>query len=141
MFKHQIRVAYRDVTVGNHVYYSRYFDFLEIVRNEIFRELGFPLFQLQDQNVIFPVIECSIKYRSAARYDDLITVESIFTDVRKVQFTLDYRVVRGNDLLATATTRHAVTTLEEKPVRMPAELMDALEKHLKPEQGASAAKA
>jgi acyl-CoA thioester hydrolase len=130
MFKHQIRVAYRDVTVGNHVYYSRYFDFLETVRNEIFRDVGFPLKKLQDENVIFPVIECSIKYRAAARYDDILTIESVVTDVRKVQFTLDYKVVRGDVVLATATTRHAVTNLEEKPVRMPPELFAALEQHL-----------
>jgi acyl-CoA thioester hydrolase len=122
MFKHQIRVAYRDVTVGNHIYYSRYLDLLEIVRSEIFRDLGFSLVSLQDQNVIFPVIECSLKYHVPARYDDLLEIESVFSNLGKVQFTLDYQIKRSGTLLTSASTRHAVTNLEEKPIRMPSEL-------------------
>jgi len=128
MFKHQIRIAYRDITVGNHVYYARYLDLLEVVRNEIFRELGHPFLILQQQNVIFPVIECSLKYHAPARYDDLLEIESVFSNVGKVQFTLNFLVKRGETLIVTAMTRHAVTNLEEKPVRMPMEIFEKISK-------------
>ena len=129
MFKHQIRVAYRDVTTGNHVYYARYLDILEIVRNEIFRDLGHSLLRLQEEGVIFPVVECSLRYHAAARYDDLLDIETRVTNLGRVQFALSYEVKRGDTLLVTASTRHAATTLEERPTRMPAELYKALEKH------------
>jgi acyl-CoA thioester hydrolase len=125
-FQHQIRVSYRDVTIGNHVYYARYLDFLEIVRNEVFRKLGYSLLILQQQNLIFPVVECGMKFLAAARYDELLDVHSRFVEVGRIQFTMEYEVRRGNALLVTASTRHVATTLEEKPVRIPAELMEAL---------------
>ncbi len=129
MFKHQIRVAYRDVTAGNHVYYARYLDLLEVARNEAFRELGYPLLALQDKGIIFPVVECNLRYHAAARYDDFISIETRITVLGKVQFTLEYRLLREESLLLTATTRHATTTLEEKPIRMPVELFEAFGGH------------
>ena len=75
LFQHSHRVTYADCTAGNHVYYARYLDFLEAARGEFFRHLGFPLSQLQDQDRIFPVIECHLRYKSPARYDDALTVE------------------------------------------------------------------
>ncbi len=130
MFKHQIRIGYRDVTVGNHVYYARYLDLLELVRNEFFRELGHSLLSLQDQDVIFPVIECSLKFHAPARYDDLLEFEAFLSEVGKVQFVMQYSVKQGQTLLCTASTRHVATNLAEKPIRIPAELHSALLVHL-----------
>jgi acyl-CoA thioester hydrolase len=129
MFKHQIRVAYRDVTVGNHVYYSRYLDLLEIARNELFRNLGYPLIKLQEEQIIFPVVECHLQFKAAARYDDLLEIEMLVSNLGRVQFTLEYTIQREGITLVTASTRHATTTLAEKPTRMPSDLYEALSKH------------
>ncbi len=130
MFKYQIRVAYRDVTLGNHVYYARYLDFLEIARNEVFRNLGYPLLLLQGQGIIFPVVECTLRYYEAARYDDLLDIGTTVVGLGKVQYSFAYRVQRSETVVLTATTRHAVTNLEEKPIRMPHDLHDALLPHV-----------
>ena len=81
MFKHQIRAAYRDITLGNHIYYARYLDLLEIARNEAFRELGHPLVKLQERDIIFPVVECALHYHAPARYDDLLDIETAITNL------------------------------------------------------------
>ncbi len=130
MFKHQIRVAYRDITLGNHIYYARYLDLLEVARNEAFRGLGHPLLALQERDIIFPVVECNLCYHAPARYDDLLDIETVITDLGKVQFTLTYRIKRSEALILTGTTRHAVTNLAEKPIRMPADLYEALQTHV-----------
>ena len=133
MFKHQIRVAYRDITLGNHIYYARYLDLLEIARNEAFRELGHSLLKLQERDIIFPVVECTLRYHAMARYDDLLDIETVIADLGKVQLTLSYRIKRSEALIVTAATRHAVTNLAEKPIRMPADLYEALQTHLERE--------
>ncbi len=126
MFKHQIRIAYRDVTVGNHVYYARYLDFLEIARNEVFRSVDQSLLKLQNQGIIFPVVEISLKYHAPARYDDLLEIELWVSDLGKIQLTFEYRILRESTLLVTASTRHVATTLAEKPIRIPSELFQGL---------------
>ena len=64
-FCHPHRVSYADCTVGNHVYYSRYLDFLEAARGEFIRSLGSTVLQWQERDVIFPVIEARLRYKSA----------------------------------------------------------------------------
>lgn len=130
MFTHRLRAAYRDVTAGNHVYYARYLDWLEIARNEAFRELGFPLIALQEQGVILPVIESAMKHLGFARYDDEVEIRTRVVELGGASFLLEYRIFRGSDLLLEATTRHAVANLTEKPVRMPPALKERLARHL-----------
>ena len=62
-FCHQHRVTYSECTLGNHVYYARYLDWLEEARGEFFRELGTSFAALQQQEIIFPVVECHLRYR------------------------------------------------------------------------------
>src|SRR5689334_3561132 len=61
-FRYKHRVTYAECTLGNHVYYARYLDLLEAARNEVFRELGVTLLELQEQDTIFPAVECHLKY-------------------------------------------------------------------------------
>jgi len=74
VFRHIYRVVYADCTVGNHIYYSRYLDILEAARGEFFRELGVTLLELQGKDTIFPVVECHLRYKFPARYDEVLTV-------------------------------------------------------------------
>ena len=74
-FEWRHRVTYAECTLGNHVYYARYLDFLEAARGELFRKVGQPFLVLQGEEVLFPVIEARIRYRKAARYDDVLTIE------------------------------------------------------------------
>lgn len=128
-FSHTHRVSYRDCTVGNHVYYSRYLDFLEEARGEFFRSLGASLSVWQERGAIFPVIECHLRYRSPARYDDVLHIDIWPAVIDRVRLTFSYRVVKqtGHVVLEAKTT-HVCTGLDEKPKRLPEELRHALEK-------------
>ena len=55
-FRHSHRVSYAECTVGNHVYHSRYLDWLEAARGEFIRALGATVLQWQERDAIFPVI-------------------------------------------------------------------------------------
>ena len=63
-FRHQHRVTYADCTVGNHIYYGRYLNLLEVARGEFFRHLGTTFLQWQERDVIFPVLECRLRYKA-----------------------------------------------------------------------------
>jgi acyl-CoA thioester hydrolase len=131
VFRYSHRVTYALCTVGNHIYYSRYLDVLEAARGEFFRHLGTTFLQLQEQGVVFPVIECRLRYRGAARYDDLLTIEVWLTDLGRVRQTFNYRVLNaGGRELVKATTIHACTDLEDKPRRLPEPLATALRPYL-----------
>jgi len=126
-FKHTHRVTYSDCTVGNHIYYGRYLELLEAARGEFFRAVGSPFQSLQNAGSIFPVIECHLRYFAAARYDDVLGIEVWITEARGARLGFEYRITREDGArILEARTAHACTTLEDKPRRVPAELLAAL---------------
>ena len=127
VFRHVHRVSYAECTLGNHVYYGRYLDFLEAARGEFFRQLGTTLQQWQEQDTIFPVVECHLRYKSPARYDDVLAIEVAPATVNGARLNFSHRVFKQNDVLVLeAETFHVCTGLNEKPKRVPAELAEKL---------------
>jgi acyl-CoA thioester hydrolase len=127
VFRWRHRVTYAECTVGNHVYYARYLDILEEARGEFFRHAGHSLTRLQETDTLFPVIEARLRYRGAARYDDLLTMEVAVAELAKVRIAFNHRILHESGrLLVEGATVHSCTTLEEKPKRIPAELATAL---------------
>jgi YbgC/YbaW family acyl-CoA thioester hydrolase len=133
VFRHLHRVTYAECTMGNHIYYARYLDLLEAARGEFFRSLGTTLLHWQEAGTLFPVIECSVRFQAAARYDEVLAIEVWLSELGRVRLTFAHRIVNeaGREILH-ATTRHACTSLEEKPRRVPEELDRLLRPHLRP---------
>ena len=133
MFRHTHRVTYAECTVGNHVYHSRYLDLLEAARGEFIRSLGPTVLHWQEKDVIFPVIEARLRFKSPARYDDLLAIEVWPTLVERVRLNFGHRVTNQHDkLVLEAETFHACTGINEKPKRLPEELAAKLAPYLHP---------
>jgi acyl-CoA thioester hydrolase len=132
-FRHTHRVTYAECTVGNHVYHSRYLDLLEAARGEFIRSLGSTVLQWQENDMIFPVIEARLNYRFPARYDDLLAVEVRVTAIEKVRLNFGHRILNQNGkLILEAETFHVCTGVDEKPKRLPEELVAKLKPFLNP---------
>src|SRR5512140_2334132 len=98
-FRHTHRVTYAECTLGNHIYYGRYLEILETARGELFRHLGTPFLAFQAADTLFPVIECRLRYKSAAAYDDLLTIELWVTLARGVRLNLAYHLLNQSGAL------------------------------------------
>jgi acyl-CoA thioester hydrolase len=131
-FRHPHRVSYAECTVGNHVYYSRYLDFLEAARGEFIRSLGLTLLQWQERDVIFPIIEVRLRYQSPARYDDLLAIEVWPAAAELVRLNFAHRINNqdGKPVLE-AETFHVCASVNGKPKRLPEELAEKLKPYLR----------
>jgi acyl-CoA thioester hydrolase len=125
------RVTYAECTLGDHIYHSRYLDLLEAARGEFMRSLGRPVLELQNADCIFPVIEARLRYKTPARYDDLLTIEVWLTAIEKVRLNFGHRVLnQDGKLILEAETFHVCTSREDKPKRLPEELAERLKPYL-----------
>ena len=133
-YRYQHRVTYAECTVGNHIYHSRYLDLLEAARGEFLRHLGPTVLQLQAADRVFPVIECRVRYKAMARYDDLLEIEVWPTAVERIRLNFAHRVIRPatGTLLLEAETFHVCTNVAEKPKRIPEEMATLLLQWLGP---------
>jgi acyl-CoA thioester hydrolase len=126
-FCHQHRVTYADCTVGNHIYYANYLQLLEAARGEFFRSLGTTFLQWQEREVIFPVLDCHLSFKAPARYDEVLGIEVWPTTAERVRLNFAYRILnQDGKLILEAATQHVCTGLNDKPKRLPEELVTAL---------------
>ena len=132
-FCHPHRVTYAECTLGNHIYYARYLDLLEAARGAFFRELGTSFAEWQQRGIIFPVVECHLRYQSPARYDELLTIEVWPAVLKRVRLNFGYRITEAaGKLILEAETWHVGAGLDERPKRLPVELATRLAPWLPP---------
>lgn len=123
----RIRVIYGDTDQMGIVYYANYLRFFEAGRSEFLRAKGMRYRDLEARHrVRLPVTEALVSYRAPARYEDLITVETSLSLLRRASARFTYRVHRDGALLATGHTAHACVDEEGRVVRLPPELQSAL---------------
>jgi acyl-CoA thioester hydrolase len=128
IFRCEQRISYAHCTVGDHVYYSRYLDLLEVARGEFFRHLGRTFLDWQERDTIFPVVECRLRYKGAARYDDMVVTELWLSEAGKIRLNFAYRISdQQGRLLVEAETLHVCASIQGKPKRLPEELASLLQ--------------
>ena len=120
------RVIYGDTDQMGVVYYANYLVFFERGRCEYMRERGFDYAAFERTGVGFPVVDASCKYRSSARFDDLLTIETSLTGATRITLEFSYRILREEEVLAEGQTRHACVSQSGRPVRLPVALKPLL---------------
>jgi acyl-CoA thioester hydrolase len=124
----QIRVIYGDTDQMGVVYYANYLRFFEAGRNEFIRARGLRYRDFETRfGLVLPVAEAGVKFIEAARYDDLVSVETSLAELRRASARFTYRLLRDEELLATGFTLHACVAPGGGIRRLPAELVRCLE--------------
>jgi acyl-CoA thioester hydrolase len=136
----EVRVRYAETDQMGIVYYANYLVWFEIGRVELLRSLGLAYSQLEiDHQCILPVVEASCRYRSPARYDDQILIETRPALLRGSVLKFAYRILRkepdGADpaLLAEGETVHVVCDDQLNKKHLPEKYAAALRSMMSPE--------
>lgn len=123
-----VRVRYAETDQMGVAYYANYFIWCEIGRVELLRQLGFNYKQMEiEDNCHLPVVEATCRYKSPARYDDIITIETRVSGLRASVIKFSYRLLTTRDgeaqpvLLAEAETVHVSVdrTMQKSPLPEP----------------------
>ena len=134
-FSITVRVTYANTDQMGIVYYANYLIYFEMGRTELLRSYDFPYAKLEAMGVLLPVLEAHCIYRSPARYDDMLTVETVPVLTNGARFRMHYAVRRAGELLATGYTDHVCLGRDGKPQRMHPELRRVMERAIS-ERGA-----
>jgi acyl-CoA thioester hydrolase len=103
-------------------YHANYLVWCEIGRTDYIRELGTTYAELERQGHYLAVAEANVRYRSAARYDDLVRVITTLRTVRSRAITFEYEIERVEPepaSLARATTTLVSLDAGGRPCTLP----------------------
>ncbi|SCW54674.1 acyl-CoA thioester hydrolase [Paenibacillus tianmuensis] len=122
--QHALRVRYQETDQMGVMYHANYLNWFEVGRTEMIRELGMPYQALEARGLLLPVIEADLKFRSPARYDDLVTIDTKVVELRSLRIQFAYEIKRGEEVLVTGRTQHVWLNRDWKPVRIDREVPD-----------------
>lgn len=117
IFRHSVRVPYAHVDQMGVVYYANYLVYFEMARSEMMREAGLPYSELEARGLRLPVIEAHCEYKAPARFDDLVEIRTLCSEIRGARVRIEYELSRGGVLLATGHTVHACVSPEGRVIR------------------------
>ncbi len=120
----EFRVRYAETDQMQVVYHANYLVWCEIGRTEFIRALGTPYAELERKNVTLAVVEASLRFHAAARYDNLIRVSTTISEVRSRTITFEYVITNAEtgDRFVTASTKLASLTRDSRLTSLPEDL-------------------
>lgn len=122
-----IRVYYEDTDLAGIVYYANYLKFIERGRSEWVREMGIDQTALKAAGYVFAVRRVAADFLKPARFDDRLIVETAMREVKGARFMMDQRVLRGEEVLFTASVTVVVINDTGRAARLPADIRRKLE--------------
>lgn len=123
-----VRVNYSETDQMGVVYHARYVVWLDMARTEHLRQAGMSYKEVEAMGVRLAVGELAIRYRKPARYDDRVRVRCWVRELGSRRILFGYAIEHAETdlLLATATTAMFSINAEQRPTRLPDQVMRLL---------------
>ncbi|MEL0150359.1 MAG: YbgC/FadM family acyl-CoA thioesterase [Parvibaculales bacterium] len=127
-----VPVHYEDTDFSGFVYHANYLKFAERGRSNFINLAGITHLQLLEfePQLAFVVGHMEMDFLSPGRVEDLLLVETIFTECRGARLTAEQRISREGETLWQAHVLAAVVDLDGRPRRMPKQLAAQMTPHL-----------
>lgn len=126
-FHNSIRIRYQECDMQGVVYFARYPEYYDISLTELFRVALGSYQSMVDSGVDLVVAEQSVRYRSSARFDDVVDVAITIDKLGETSMLSSYAITRDGELVVEGELRHVfidVPTKQKRP--MPDDIRAAL---------------
>ena len=130
---HTVKVYYRDIDKMGIVYYSRYFEYFEESRTELFASIGLQVHNVEKEGVMLPVISSQCDFKKGARFEDVILIRSLVKEKPRSTLKIFYKAFlkRKNYLLASGYTIHAFVNNSGRPIKPPKSILVHMQEYFK----------
>ncbi len=124
------RVRYSETDRMGYMYYGNYAAWFEVGRVELLRSLGLTYRKIEDDGVILPVRDFSVRYIKPVKYDDEVYLKTSLTDLSGAKITFDFVLVnaQGEKLCTSTIVLVFCDKGSGKPTRAPQKLIEAFER-------------
>lgn len=124
----EIRVLYSDTDSYGVVWHGAYTKWFEAARVEYCEKIGIDIAELESQNIVFPVVELNIRYKSSALMNERIVIKTIISELTPLRVTFEHKVYKKDtDILRVIahSTIVSVNGKEKKMMKLPENLYKA----------------
>jgi len=128
-YESKLRVRLSDTDSQGVVYYGRYYDFFDVSRLEMCREVGVTLELLRRRGLKFVAVESGCKYFGSAKFDDLLTMSVAVLKMGRTSVVYSHLVKKGRRTLAEGMVADVMVDESGKPAAIPEDVKRRLLRH------------
>lgn len=99
-----IRVRYAETDRMGLLHHANYLVYFEQGRTELLRSLGYSYKDLEDQGYLLVLTKIEVRYRTPARYDDVLTLRTTVVRTTAVRIDHRYDLMREGVIVAEGTS-------------------------------------
>jgi acyl-CoA thioester hydrolase len=128
----RVRVRYAETDQMGVVYHSNYLIWFEVGRVEFIRQMGLNYKKMEEEGFAIAVVDVHVRYRTPARYDDELVIETRLLASRGAVMKFGYRILRAIDdvLLCEGETMHVCVDKDMKKICLPSKYAERFAAHL-----------
>jgi acyl-CoA thioester hydrolase len=109
------------------VHHATYPVWMELGRSDFLRGLGQSYAEWEARGVRLVVNEIRVRFRSPARYDEVVQVRTHLREAGRRRIVFGYRIERGSDLLAEGESTHLVAGSDNRARVLPDDLLTLIQ--------------
>lgn len=132
------KVRFVETDMMGVVHHANYLRWFEMGRVAYLRACGISLGELMAADIIFPITEVQVKYKSSCIFDDDFEVQTTMSAFNKAKMDFSYKVIRLRDgaVAVEGHTRNVFTDKEGHIVRLEPQWFDKIKKVFDAEKAA-----
>jgi acyl-CoA thioester hydrolase len=118
-FEYQLRVRYAECDMQGVVFNGHYLAYFDVSMTELWRAAFGGYRAMLDHGVDLVVAEATVRYRSPARFDDVLTLGIAVTNLGETSVVTSHTVRRDDEDVALGEMRHVFVdrpTLAKMPI-------------------------
>ena len=125
----KLDVRYYECDQMGIVHHSNYVRFFECGRNQMMKELGIPIEEMEKENIMFPVVSVDIHFKLPSRMGDTLRVVTTLTKKPQAKLVFDQRIFNQSDeLICYGTVIVGFISADRRiPIRAPKSFLEKIE--------------
>lgn len=127
----KLKVRYVETDKMGIVHHSNYYPWFEVARDEFIEKIGVNYKEIEDMNIMMPLVETYCKYIEAAKYGDEVLIKTFIKELSGAKVVINYEVYNtsNNKLLAKgSTTQVFVNSVDFKIINLKRKYPELFEK-------------
>ena len=125
-----VHIFYEDTDFSGIVYHANYLRYFERARSSFLNLLNITHADLwTNLEIVFTIRKFSIEYKSPARIDEQIIIETTYDKITAARLLISQRCLKEKQLITSANCEAACISKFGKPIRVPKEIREKLKKY------------
>lgn len=110
----EIRVLYGDTDSYGVVWHGSYTKWFEAARVGLLEMTGLELGELENNDILFPVVEMNIRYKSSAKMNEKIIIKTKVSKLTPLSITFEHNVFEKETQTLRVTSNTTIVAINSK---------------------------